>query len=505
MSKVCLIVIDGWGVSDVVEGNAILNAETPVMDTLFEENAVTLDASGLAVGLPAGLMGNSEVGHTTIGIGRIIYQDIVRINQSIEDKSIFSNKTLVDACSRAKSGNGRLHFLGLVSDGGVHSHIDHLLTMIDVVKQQAVPKCYVQFFSDGRDTRPTSGVTYVQQVLDYLKAGNYGELATVVGRYYAMDRDKRYERIKVAYEALTKGTGEKTTPDQVIEVIKKRYALEPTETDEFLKPIIVNEEGRVKDGDTLIFIDFRADRMREIVESFGLKRHFDTDVIPKDLHISIMAQYKVDWPFPMLFPPQQPDNVLGEWIAKKGLAQFHCAETEKYAHVTFFFNGGREAAFEKEDRSMVPSPKVPTYDQLPEMSSAGVADEMVRAIGSGQYPFVMCNFAPPDMVGHTGQYEPAVKACEATDIAIGRIHDACEEHGYVLLITADHGNAEKMLSEKGGPHTAHTTFRVPFIMTGSHKFKTGGDPGLSDVAPTVLDLMGLDIPPDMTGQSLLQK
>ncbi|XP_006820372.1 2,3-bisphosphoglycerate-independent phosphoglycerate mutase-like [Saccoglossus kowalevskii] len=502
MSKVCLIVIDGWGVSDAVEGNAILHAETPVMDKLFEENAVTLNASGFSVGLPDGLMGNSEVGHMTIGIGRIIYQDIVRINKSITEKTIFSNKALVDACNQAKQGNGRLHFLGLVSDGGVHSHIDHLFTLLDAAKEQGVPECFVQYFADGRDTRPSSGVTFVEQLLNKMKSINYGKLATVVGRYYAMDRDKRYERIKIAYDGLCQGLGEKTTQDQVIEVIKKRY--EANETDEFLKPIIVSEEGRVRDGDTMIFIDFRADRMREIVEAFGIQRNFDTEVAPK-VNVTVMTEYKGGWPFPQLFPPQVPTNVLGEWLAHKKVPQFHCAETEKYAHVTFFFNGGREDAFELEDRCMVPSPKVPTYDTLPEMSSAGVADKMVEAIGSGKYPFVMCNFAPPDMVGHTGQYEPAVKACTATDIAIGRIYDACEKHGYVLLITSDHGNAEKMFSEKGGPHTAHTTARVPFIMTGSHKFIKLDDPGLADVAPTVLDLMGLDIPADMTGKSLLKK
>lgn len=506
--KVCLIVIDGWGLSDKKEGNAILNANTPVMDGLSasEGQAVTLDASGLSVGLPAGLMGNSEVGHMNIGAGRVVYQDIVQINMSVDDKSIQTNPTFVNSCNNAKSTSGRLHLLGLVSDGGVHAHIKHLLCLLEGAKLQGVEKCFVHFFGDGRDTSPTSGVNYLREVLDYISAIKYGSLATIVGRYYAMDRDKRYERIKIAFEGLVQGKGEQTETGNAVQVVEGRYNAPESErqTDEFLTPIIVDSDGRIKDNDTLVFFNFRADRMREIVEAFGIERHFETDVVPQNLNISCMTQYKKEFPFPLLFPPSQPMNVLAEWIASKGLAQFHCAETEKYAHVTFFFNGGREQAFALEDRLMVPSPKVATYDLQPEMSCQQVADEMVKAIASGKYPFIMNNFAPPDMVGHTGKYEPAVKAVEVTDIAIGSIKDACEKHGYVLLVTADHGNAECMIDEKGGPVTSHTTNRVPFLMTGQRKFRTlTHNAALCDVAPTVLELMGLDIPTEMTGQSLL--
>ncbi|EDV20042.1 uncharacterized protein TRIADDRAFT_32533 [Trichoplax adhaerens] len=504
--NVCLIVIDGWGITDTMQGNAIANAQTPVMDKLQKEYAFhTLEASGLAVGLPAGVMGNSEVGHTTIGSGRAMFQDLVKINLSIQEDTLKSNKSLTDAMARAKNGNGRLHFLGLVSDGGVHSHIDHLLQFLRIAKDYGVPKSFIQFFSDGRDTSPTSGVTFVQKVLNYISEMNYGSLATVVGRYYAMDRDKRYDRIQIAYEGLVKVVGELTSPGSITEVMTNRYNAEGSQrqTDEFMTPIISDPEGRISNGDTLVFIDFRADRMRQISEAFGMQPQFSTDVVPTDLHVATMTQYKKQFPFPVLFPPTPPDNVIAEWLSKKELSQMHVAETEKYAHVTFFFNGGREMQFSMEDRIMVPSPKVATYDLKPEMNAEGVADEVIRAIESGKYPFVMCNFAPPDMVGHTGVYDAAVIACTVTDFNIGRIFEACEKHDYALMITADHGNAEKMVTENGSPFTAHTLYRVPLIMTrGKYKDITH-DANLSDVAPTVLRIMGLDVPPEMSGQSLL--
>ncbi|XP_065071687.1 2,3-bisphosphoglycerate-independent phosphoglycerate mutase-like [Rhopilema esculentum] len=501
--KVCLIVIDGWGMSDVTEGNAIHHGKTPVMNGLCQgDGYTTLDASGLSVGLPAGLMGNSEVGHLNIGAGRVVYQDIVRINMTSENKEFQKNEFFAKACAGAKAGNGRLHFLGLVSDGGVHSHINHLFSMIEAAKVLGVPKCFIQFFSDGRDTRPSSGVEFVQQVIDKLKELQYGSLASVTGRYYAMDRDKRFERNKIAFEGLVQGAGEETTLDNLIKTIEARYANK--ETDEFLKPIRVDKEGTIKDGDTMVFIDFRADRMRQIVEAFGVQRHFETDVVPKDLKIFCMTQYKAEFPFDVLFPPVTPKNVLAEWLAEKKTPQFHTAETEKYAHVTFFFNGGVEKQFELEDRKLIPSPKVPTYDLQPEMSCLSVADEMAKTIATQKYPFVMLNFAPPDMVGHTGVYEAAVKACEATDEAIGRVKKACDEHGYVMMVTADHGNAEQMISEKGGPHTAHTTYRVPFCITKGLKFrKITHNAALCDVAPTILDVMKIEKPAEMTGQSLL--
>ncbi|XP_015913406.1 2,3-bisphosphoglycerate-independent phosphoglycerate mutase [Parasteatoda tepidariorum] len=505
--SVCLVVIDGWGISDVKEGNAIYHANTPVMDALSKSEGqyLTLDASGLSVGLPAGLMGNSEVGHMNIGCGRVMYQDIVRINMDVESKKIGENPNFLDCVNNAKSGNGRLHLLGLISDGGVHGHIEHLYALLEAAKKNAVPNTYVQFFADGRDTAPTSAHKYVQQVLDKLNELSYGSLATVTGRYYAMDRDNRHERIKLAYEGLVQGIGEKTSPSEVVSLIQKRYeSKDDPQTDEFLKPIIVDEKGCIQDGDTMIFINFRADRVRQISEAFGIKRQFETDKVPQNLKICTMTQYKKEFPFTMLYPPTVPVNVLSEWISKKGATQFHCAETEKYAHVTFFFNGGQEKAFEKEDRCMVPSPKVATYDLQPEMSCMGVANEMVKVIDAKKYPFVMCNFAPPDMVGHTGKYEPAIKGVEATDGAIGLLVEACKRNGFTLLVTADHGNAEKMIGDTGGPHTAHTTNRVPFIMAGSKKFKTPShNAALCDVGPTVLALMGLDQPSEMTGQCLL--
>lgn len=509
-NKVCLIVIDGWGISPENHGNAIANAKTPVMDKLCSGNWQQIEAHGLHVGLPEGLMGNSEVGHLNIGAGRVVYQDIVRINMAVKNKTLVKNPALVAAAERAVKGNGRIHLCGLVSDGGVHSHINHLFALISAIKELKVPKLYIHFFGDGRDTSPTSGVGYLQQLIDYVHKEQYGEISTIVGRYYAMDRDKRWERIRVAYDALVGGIGEKTTIDKAVDVIKGRYAKD--ETDEFLKPIILNDEGRTKDGDTVIFFDYRADRMRQITESMGMERYKDLHSElphPKNMQVVGMTQYKAEFPFPTLFPPENHVNVLAEWLSKQGVSQFHCAETEKYAHVTFFFNGGVEKQFDGEERCLVPSPKVPTYDLLPPMSSAGVADKMVEQLNLKKHPFVMCNFAPPDMVGHTGVYDAAVQACEATDTAIGRVFEACKANGYIMMVTADHGNAEKMIDPKGGKHTAHTCNRVPFTCS-SDKFKfkkslPDREMGLCDVAPTVLAIMGLPIPSEMGGCSLVDE
>uniref|UniRef100_A0A1I8BZQ1 2,3-bisphosphoglycerate-independent phosphoglycerate mutase n=1 Tax=Meloidogyne hapla TaxID=6305 RepID=A0A1I8BZQ1_MELHA len=500
--KVCLVVIDGWGLSDEEHGNAIAKARTPVMDKLCSGNWQKLEAHGLHVGLPEGLMGNSEVGHLNIGAGRVIYQDIVRINLAVKRNEFVKNSQIIASAERAKSGSGRLHLLGLVSDGGVHSHIDHLFALIRAFKDLHVPKLFIHFFADGRDTSPTSGAGYLEQLLKFISSENYGELATIVGRYYAMDRDKRWERIKMAYEAIIGDIGHKSTIDKAVGVVKERYA--QSETDEFLKPIVFSDDGRVKDNDTLIFFNYRADRMRQICECLGMERYKglqSSTPHPKNLEVSGMTQYNKEFPFPSLFPPTTHTNVLAEWLASQGVSQFHCAETEKYAHVTFFFNGGREVQFQDEERCMVPSPKVATYDLQPEMNASGVAEKMIEQIKLGKHPFIMCNFAPPDMVGHTGQFEPAVKACEATDEAIGRIYDACQSHNYILMVTADHGNSEKMIASDGGKHTAHTCNLVPFTCSSStFIFKLTppfGDDGkeraraLRDVAPTVLQLMGL--------------
>ena len=508
--KVCLVVIDGWGISEVSEGNAIKNAETPVMDQLCTPGPgyVTLNASGLAVGLPEGLMGNSEVGHLNLGSGRPVFQDIVRINLTCEKNDLGKQENVLKAFDICRSGSGRLHLLGLVSDGGVHSHINHLFAFVEAAKAAAIPQTYIHFISDGRDTKPTSGIGYLSKVQEFLKQAKYGSLATVVGRYYAMDRDKRHERVKKAFEGFVQGIGDKVdSTEAAADLMKSRYEAEEEnrQTDEFMQPIIVDMDGRVRDGDVLLLFNYRSDRMRQITEAFGIQPQFETEVVPKNLHILCMTRYKEDFPFDAIFPPQVNTNVLAEWLSVNGVPQFHCAETEKYAHVTFFFNGGQEKQFDGEVRSLVPSPKVATYDLKPEMSVLEVADEMCKAIQSGKYPFVMCNLAPPDMVGHTGKYEPCVLACQSTDVAIGRMRDVCKASGYTLLVTADHGNAEKMYSETGGPHTAHTTYRVPLCMYGSKRVfkKCEHDPALCDVAPTILILMGIDPPKQMTGRNLL--
>ncbi|KAJ7195802.1 BPG-independent [Mycena pura] len=512
--KVCLIVHDGWGIATEpgLKGNAIEAGSTTNMDTIGKENSHRiLAAHGTAVGLNDGLMGNSEVGHLNIGAGRIVWQDIVRIDVSIKKREFHKNKTIRASCERAKAGNGRLHLLGLISDGGVHSHIHHLFALLETAKELGVPHAYVHFIADGRDTAPRSAAGYCQDLLDFLKKEEYGALATVVGRYYAMDRDKRWERVKTAVDGLVGGEG--APGEDAVEAIKKCY--EEDVTDEFLKPIIVNgDEGRIKDDDTLFFFNYRSDRMREIVTVFGLTDKPMEVTVPTGLHITTMSRYNTEFTFPIAFPPQVMTNVLAEWIAAQGLKQSHIAETEKYAHVTFFFNGGIEKQFEQEERHMVPSPKVATYDLQPAMSVQEVADTVAKVVESKEHDFVMCNFAPPDMVGHTGIYDAAVKAIGATDAAVGTVYDACQRAGYVLLVTADHGNAEQMVNaETGAPHTAHTCNPVPFILAAPADSKgkyalvddaDGEEPGaLCDVAPTVLDLMGLPKPEEMTGHSLL--
>ncbi|KAI8644712.1 2,3-bisphosphoglycerate-independent phosphoglycerate mutase [Parasitella parasitica] len=503
-NKACLICIDGWGISPNADhlGDAIYNAETPVMDKLEKEDPfVPIAAHGLAVGLPDGLMGNSEVGHLNIGAGRVVYQDIVRIDLAMKNKEFGQIENIKGAFDRAIKGNGRLHFMGLVSDGGVHGHIDHLVSLLAAAKAAGVPESYVHFFGDGRDTAPKSASKYMQQLVDAIKELGYGKIADINGRYYAMDRDKRWERVQVAFDGMTQAKGEKVSDP--VKAIEDRYAA--GETDEFLKPIIVDEAGQIKNGDTIFCFNFRSDRMREISQALGIAPcPFDSPV-PKDLELFTMTQYKGDFPFKVAFPAQSMDNVLAEWLAKNDVPQMHIAETEKYAHVTFFFNGGSEAQFPLEERGLVPSPKVATYDLQPEMNAAGVAEKVAEALDSNKYPFVMCNFAPPDMVGHTGVYEAAVKAVGATDAAIGVVLEACKKNGYALFVTADHGNAEKMIADDGkSPFTAHTCAKVPLVMAdGEAKFKSAAEGALCDVAPTILAYMGLDIPKEMTGKSLL--
>ncbi|KAG4300851.1 hypothetical protein PCK1_002928 [Pneumocystis canis] len=517
--KVCLICIDGWGINSEKnsKGDAIAAAKTPTMNYLMEKYSwMELEAHGNAVGLLEGVMGNSEVGHLNIGAGRVVWQDSVRINYVMKKDSFITVESISSSMERAKSGNGRFHILGLVSDGGVHSHIDHLFHLLETAKKVELKEVYIHFFSDGRDTNPVSAINYVNKLLNKIKDLGIGELATVVGRYYAMDRDKRWERINIALDAIINGIGE--ISDDVVQVINSRY--QKNETDEFLKPIIVNKKGCVSDGDTLFFFNYRSDRVRQITEALGINSTLTSVQIPKNLNITTMTQYKAEYPFPIAFSPQIMTNVLAEWLSKQDILQSHVAgttnfsfiyiidsvETEKYAHVTFFFNGGLEKQFPGEHRDMIPSPKVSTYDKDPKMSVYGVAEKVSERISEKKYPFVICNLAPPDMVGHTGVYNATVEAVEHTDKAIGMIFDTCQKEGYILLVTSDHGNAEVMIDENKNPLTSHTCNHVPFILC-SEKYKLEKEivGALCDVAPTILDLMKVEIPEEMSGTSRLVK
>ncbi|KAI9799185.1 MAG: hypothetical protein M1833_004225 [Piccolia ochrophora] len=514
-NKAVLIVIDGWGIPSETspkDGDAIAAAETPVMDGFADSKSkvaqgyTELDASSLAVGLPEGLMGNSEVGHLNIGAGRVVWQDVVRIDQTLKKGELNKIQNLQDSFQRAKNGNGRLHLLGLISDGGVHSHIKHLYGLLQVAKEIGVPQVFIHFFGDGRDTDPKSAAVYMQQLLDKTKELGIGQIATVVGRYFIMDRDKRWDRVEIGMKGVVLGDGEESSDP--VKTIKERYS--KGENDEFLKPIIVGgQEARIKDDDTLFFFNYRSDRVREVTQLLGdIDRSPKPDFpYPKNIHITTMTQYKTDYPFPIAFPPQKMDNVLAEWLAKKGLKQCHVAETEKYAHVTFFFNGGVEKQFEGEERELISSPKVATYDLDPKMSAAGVADKLCERISEAKFEFLMNNFAPPDMVGHTGVYEAAIEGVAATDKAIGQVYETCKKEGYVLFVTSDHGNAEEMLNEEGKPKTAHTTNKVPFIMVNAPQGWSlkKQDGVLGDVAPTVLDVMGIEQAEEMGGTSLLVK
>jgi len=531
-NKVCLIVHDGWGIAPEGEGNAISKANSPNMTRLSEEFPYrTLAAHGNAVGLPDGLMGNSEVGHLNIGAGRIVWQSIVRIDLSIKNdklgkkpakdvESFKKNEGIQAAVQRAAKGNGRLHLLGLISDGGVHSNIEHVYALLDVAREAGVKDTYVHFFGDGRDTGEKTGLGFLKSLQKHFADNKYGSLATVSGRYYAMDRDKRWERITLAMKALINGEGEQS--DDIVKSFETRYANSEKEgakgedySDEFIKPTVLNKEGTIKDDDTLFFFNFRADRMRQITTIFGqVEDHIPEVKIPKNLDITTMTPYKAEFPFHVAFRPHSMANVLADWLSQQGVKQSHIAETEKYAHVTFFFNGGVEKQFAEEERHMIPSPKVPTYRDQPPMSAVEVAQKVATVVQADTHEFVMCNFAPPDMVGHTGDLAAAKVAIDATDKAVQIVWEACEKAGYVLLITADHGNAEQMKNpETGEPHTAHTTNPVPFIMAGADKkysFAKDGEGeeekegALADVAPTVLALMGISQPDEMNGHSLLK-
>ena len=511
VKPVLLVVLDGWGLRVEREANAIAIAGTPNMDALAREYpAAALKTSGLAVGLPDGQMGNSEVGHTNLGAGRIVYQDLVRINRSIEDGSFFQVPALLEAARKAKASGGALHLLGLVSDGGVHSHEEHLHACLELARREGVSRAYVHAFLDGRDTPPRSGLGYLQSLERRLRDKGYGKVATVMGRFYAMDRDKRWDRVKEAFDAMVRSTGHRAP--SAVAAVEAAYAR--GETDEFVKPtVVVNGGGepvaRVRDGDVVLFFNFRADRAREITRAFTQPdfKDFDASARPRLAAFVCMAEYDKTFGLPVAFPPDQPTEIFPEIVARAGLKQLRCAETEKYAHVTFFFNGGRETVFPGEDRVMVPSPRdVRTYDEKPEMSAREVADKVVEAIRTRQYGFILVNFANPDMVGHTGVLEAAVKAVKVVDECIGRLWAAAREAGMAMIVTADHGNCEMMVDpQTGEPHTAHTLGPVPFLLADPdlRGATLRHDGVLADVAPTALQVMGLAQPKEMKGLGLL--
>ena len=496
-----LIIMDGFGLTAAGNTNAVSLAHTPVLDRLFQEYAhTTLSASGLDVGLPDGQMGNSEVGHTNIGGGRVVFQDLPRISRAIDDGSFFRNAAYNKAMDACLEKGTSLHLYGLLSDGGVHSHITHLYALLQMAKNKGLEKVYVHCFLDGRDVSPTSGKGFVAALQDKCAEIGVGKIATVMGRFYAMDRDKRWERLQLAYDAMVYGEGIQN-PDPVAAVAQS-YA--DGVTDEFVEPVVCDPAGTISDNDSVIFFNFRPDRAREITRAIvdpdfdGFQReYFPTTYICNTEYDASMPNVTVAW------PRIRVSNGLGEYLSSLGLTQLRIAETEKYAHVTFFFNGGVETQYPGEDRVLVASPKVATYDLQPEMSAYEVCDKCVERIRSGAYDVIILNFANCDMVGHTGVLEAAVKAVETVDECVGRVVDATLEMGGIAMITADHGNAEQMVQADGSPMTAHTTNPVPFILCGAG---TELRPGrLADIAPTILDVMGLACPEEMDGKTLIVK
>jgi 2,3-bisphosphoglycerate-independent phosphoglycerate mutase len=505
-----LIILDGWGYREAKEGNAILAARTPNLDRLVKEYPwCFLEASGEAVGLPEGQMGNSEVGHLNMGAGRIVYQDLTRINISIRNGDFFKNPAFLNAISNAKEKDSSLHLMGLVSYGGVHSYMTHIYALIKLAQEKGLKKVYLHAFLDGRDVPPKAALEDIKELDAFCKENGNAKIAMVSGRYYAMDRDKRWDRINLAYDALTRGVAPYTAPDAETAVSQ---AYSRGETDEFVKPTVVTDsEGKpvatIQDNDSVIFFNFRPDRARQLTWAF-LNENFDGFVREKrpKVYYVCMAQYDETLDLPIAFPPEKLENVLGEILSKQGLIQLRIAETEKYAHVTFFLNGGQEKCYEGEDRCLIPSPKIATYDLKPEMSAYEVTDEVIRRIQSGKYDVIVLNYANMDMVGHTGIFEAAVRAVEAVDNCVGRIVGALKEKGGVALITADHGNAEQMINlETGEPFTAHTSYPVKCIYLGNDKIKALKNGKLCDLAPTLLELLGVPKPQEMTGKLLLVK
>ena len=505
-----LMILDGYGLNSKVEGNAVAEAKTPVMDKLMKEYPfVKGNASGMAVGLPEGQMGNSEVGHLNMGAGRIVYQELTRITKEIQDGTFFENPALLKAVENCKKNDSAMHFFGLLSDGGVHSHNTHLYGLLELAKRNGLTKVYVHGFLDGRDTPPASGKEYAEQLNEKMKEIGVGDIASVMGRYYAMDRDNNYDRVKLAYDALTKGEG--LTAENGVAAIQASY--DRDETDEFVKPTVVVKDGQplatIKDKDSVVFFNFRPDRAREITRCFCDDdfKGFDR---PNRVDTTFVCFSDYDPTIPnkeVAFHKIAVTNTFGEWLAANNMTQARIAETEKYAHVTFFFNGGVEEPNKGEDRILVNSPKVATYDLNPEMCAYEVSDKLTDAISSGNYDVIIINFANPDMVGHTGVEAAAIKAVEAVDECVGKAVEAIKEVDGTMFICADHGNAEQLVDyETGAPFTAHTTNEVPFILVNydeDYTLKEGGC--LADIVPTLIETMGMEKPAEMTGQSLLIK
>ncbi|MFO7688361.1 MAG: 2,3-bisphosphoglycerate-independent phosphoglycerate mutase [Desulfobacterales bacterium] len=509
--KPCLLMIlDGWGIDSAGDGNAVHLARTPFLDELVASYPTTrLLCAGPAVGLPQGIMGNSEVGHLNIGAGRIVYQDLLRIDRTLADGSFFRNEILTAGMSKVGQRGSALHLLGLVSDGGVHSQLDHLLALVDMARQKGLVRVFVHAILDGRDTPPDSGVGYLSRLQGHLTAGGCGQIASVCGRYYAMDRDGRWDRVEKAYRLYVRGEGRKVRDP--IAAVADSYLRQ--ETDEFVKPIVVTDEkdaalATVSEGDGVIFFNFRADRAREITRALTAADFdgFRRGVPPILCGYVCMTLYDEKFNLPVAYPPVRLTNLLGEVISRNSLRQLRIAETEKYAHVTYFFNGGEEKPFRFEDRCLIPSPReVATYDLKPEMSAAEVTAALIERLTSNRYDLIVLNFANMDMVGHTGILEAAIKACETVDRCVREIVERVVGMGGAAMITADHGNSEKMIDERGGAYTAHTLNPVPFVLVDDARRGTDLRPGvLADIAPTILEIMGISKPAEMTGTSLLK-
>lgn len=505
---VALFILDGFGIGNGNYGNAVMKANMPNYKRYLESYPHTdIGASGMDVGLPEGQMGNSEVGHLNIGAGRIVYQELTRITKEIEEGYFFQNKVLIEAIENASENGGKVHIMGLLSDGGVHSHIDHLKGILRLCKDRGLKEAYVHAFLDGRDTPPQSALGYIDELEEYMKRIGIGKIATVSGRYYAMDRDNRWERVQKAYEVLASGAGE--TAKSAREAVENSYIL--GKFDEFVIPTAVLEEGKpvatIKDGDSIIFFNFRPDRARELTRTFVDEDFTGFERIKPKVFFVCMTQYDATIKgVKVAYEPQSLSNTLGEYLSSNGKSQLRMAETEKYAHVTFFFNGGKEEPYKGEDRKLIPSPKVATYDMQPEMSAFEVASEFEKMMDSKDYDFAVLNFANPDMVGHTGNMDAVIKALEAVDKCLGIVVEKVLSKGGTAIITADHGNSEYMVDEQTGqPFTAHTTNRVPLIIACEQKKNLRSGGRLCDIAPTVLELLGMEKPDEMTGMSLIEK